>query len=302
MKLLFKIFLILQIFVILIIFAYDYNLNTFNLFIKVFSSFLFQTKDINIFCFIKTNPSNLYTRVPQSYENCMKYCTDHRYVTVFDNKTLNLMYKFLYPSNWLKEDYGKLTTKVYNGFLDTKSFPLFDWYLFADDDTFVHMKNLFLFLNDKNKSSPVMYGHHFGAIGGFLSGGAGFVFSQESYKRLIHRLSTNITLCENGGIDDLDLSHCLKKSGSFIADTRDEYGYERFHSGNFDSHFYGDPSSALYANYKQYNGSKCSSKSWISFHTKQDERPWNQMIDYIDGMLRNQSNIFTTNATNSSLL
>ncbi len=57
-----------------------------------------------------------------------------------------------------------------------------------------------------------------------------------------------------------------------------------------------------YANYKQYNGSKCSSKSWISFHTKQDERPWNQMIDYIDGMLRNQSNIFTTNATNSSLL
>ena len=198
----------------------------------------------------------------------------------------------MHPSNWFKENYGKLTTKVYNGFLDTKSFPLFDWYLFADDDTFVHMKNLFLFLKDKNISSPVMYGHHFGAIGGFLSGGAGFVFSQESYKRLIHRLSTNITLCRNGGIDDLDLSHCLKASGSFIGDTRDEYGYERFHPGNFDGHYYGDPSKASYANYKQYNDSKCSSKSWISFHTKHDKRPWNQMIGYIDSMLKNQSNIF----------
>jgi hypothetical protein len=292
MKSLFKIFLILQIFVILIIIAYNYNLNAFNP-VLILSSLLFQTKDINIFCFIKTNPSNLFSRVPQSYENCMKYCTDYRYVTVFDNKTLNLTYKFLHPSNWFKENYGKLTTKVYSGFLDTKSFPLFDWYLFADDDTFVHMKNLFLFLQDKNKSSPVMYGHHFGAIGGFLSGGAGFVFSQESYKRLIHRLSTNITLCSNGGIDDLDLSHCLKASGSFIGDTRDEYGYERFHPGNFDGHYYGDPSKASYANYKQYNGSKCSSKSWISFHAKHDKRPWNQMIGYIDSMLKNQSNIFT---------
>jgi hypothetical protein len=297
MRLLFKIFLILQIFSILIFITYNFNLNTFNPFI-IYSSLLFQTKDLKIFCFIKTNPSNLYSRVPQSYENCMKYCTDHRYVTIFDNKTLNLTYKFLHPSNWFKENYGKLTTKVYNGFLDTKSFSLFDWYLFADDDTFVHMKNLFLFLQDKNKSSPVMYGHHFGAIGGFLSGGAGFVFSQESYKRLIHRLSTNITLCSNGGIDDLDLSHCLKASGSFIGDTRDEYGYERFHPGNFDGHYYGDPSKTSYANYKQYNGSKCSSKSWISFHTKYDKRPWNQMIDYIDSMLKYQSQLVKTKIFN----
>ena len=113
-------------------------------------------------------------------------------------------------------------------------FSLFDWYLMADDDTFVNMKNLFEFLKDKNKNRPVMYGHHFGVLGGYLSGGAGFVFSQESYKRLIHRLSTNYTSCtkEYSGYGDLDLSYCLQISGCIIEDSRDKYGLERFHPGN----------------------------------------------------------------------
>ena len=64
---------------------------------------------------------------------------------------------------------------MFRGFVETKSFPLYDWYLFADDDTFVYMKNLYRLLSDKNPDVPVQYGHHFGAIGGFLSGGAGYV-------------------------------------------------------------------------------------------------------------------------------
>ena len=40
----------------------------------------------------------------------------------------------------------------------------------ADDDSFVHMANLFLFLNDKNPNEPVAYGHHFKGEPDFLSG------------------------------------------------------------------------------------------------------------------------------------
>ena len=64
---------------------------------------------------------------------------------------------------------------MFRGFLETKSFPLYDWYMLADDDTFVYMRNLYEFLSDKNPNIAVQYGHHYGAIGGFLSGGAGFV-------------------------------------------------------------------------------------------------------------------------------
>ena len=32
----------------------------------------------NIFCFVITHPGNLNTQVPQSFNNCIKYCTDYR--------------------------------------------------------------------------------------------------------------------------------------------------------------------------------------------------------------------------------
>ena len=39
--------------------------------------------------------------------------------------------------------------------------------------------------------------------------------------------------------------------------------------------------------YKQYNGTNCSSKNWISFHTNYNNNnpPWNKMIEYIDNIL-----------------
>ena len=67
----------------------------------------------------------------------------------------------MHPSNWTKEDYSKLTDKVYQGFLQTKDFPLYDWYLIADDDTFIHAGNLYAFLQKKNPNEPIQYGHHF---------------------------------------------------------------------------------------------------------------------------------------------
>ena len=208
-----------------------------------------------------------------------------RYVTIFDNKTLNLpQYKFLHPNSWNKEDYGRLTTKVYNGFLQTSSFPLFDWYLFADDDTFIYTKNLFSFLRTKNSSQPVQYGHHFGAIGGFLSGGAGCVFSKEAYIRLIAKLKKNITLCQNSGIDDLDLSKCLQSVNATIGDSRDEFGYERFHPGDFEHQFFG-PVDVGYPEHKQYIGKQCCSKSWISFHEK-NHLHFDNMTLIVDDILR----------------
>ena len=70
----------------------------------------------------------------------------------------------MHPANWTKEDYSKLTDKIYHGILQTKTFQLYDWYLLADDDTFIHMDNLYAFLASKNSYQPVQYGHHFKAL------------------------------------------------------------------------------------------------------------------------------------------
>ena len=39
--------------------------------------------------------------------------------------------------------------------------PNYDWYLRADDDTFIFFENLKSFLRDKNQKSPVTYGFDF---------------------------------------------------------------------------------------------------------------------------------------------
>lgn len=40
---------------------------------------LTSQKNISLFCFIKTHPGNFENRLPKSYNNCIKYCTDYRY-------------------------------------------------------------------------------------------------------------------------------------------------------------------------------------------------------------------------------
>ncbi len=73
----------------------------------------------------------------------------------------------------------------------------YDWYLKADDDTFIFNDNLRLFLADKNQNDPVTFGHHLKGHGGYLSGGAGYVLSKESLQRLGSKLITNQKYCPN---------------------------------------------------------------------------------------------------------
>ena len=112
------------------------------------------------------------------------------------------------------------------------------------------------------------------------------MFSKEAYKRLVDKLSKNFTSCSNGGIDDLDLSKCLQSVNATIGDSRDEFGYERFHPDNFEHHLF-DPPDSGYPEHKQYNGKRCCSKSWISFHEK-NHNHFDNMIELIDSILINK--------------
>ena len=60
----------------------------------------------------------------------------------------------------------------------------YDWFLKADDDSFVILENLRYFLSDKNTSEPVSYGQRFDMYvkHGYYSGGAGYVLSKEALR------------------------------------------------------------------------------------------------------------------------
>ena len=59
-----------------------------------------------------------------------------------------------------------------------------DWFLKADDDTYVIMENLRYFLSKLNPSDPHYIGRMFTSYCGYYNGGAGYVFSRERRETL----------------------------------------------------------------------------------------------------------------------
>ncbi len=204
-----------------------------------------------IFCIIPTIASKLDNAVTTIYESWVSYCDNHTFVSLIPDMVptsdrAEIKYKNLFyvskPMNFTEESGKKykLTTKIYAALKDVYSnHKNYDWYLKADDDTFVFVDNLRLFLSDKNSSEPVVYGYDFKTYGGYQSGGAGYALSKESIKRLGERLISDEKSCPNSGTEDLDVGRCLRKLGGYSNKSIDEFGRERFHIGDIFYHFNG---------------------------------------------------------------
>lgn len=129
-----------------------------------------------------------------------------------------------------------------------------DWFMKADDDTYVILENLRYFLSDKNSSDPVYYGCRFRPYvkQGYMSGGAGYVLSKEALRRLIEigLSEQNANPCPKGGSsghEDVDIGQCMEDLNVTAGDTRDKFGRGRFFPfvpehhivpGNLDTNFW----------------------------------------------------------------
>ena len=92
-------------------------------------------------------------------------CDNYKLVTLLSetNKTQlpkEIIDHVLEPPGLEHDIYEKLTDKVFLSFKHIYSqYPDYDWYLKADDDTFIFMDNLEYFLSTKNPYKPVSYGY-----------------------------------------------------------------------------------------------------------------------------------------------
>ena len=62
-----------------------------------------------------------------------------------------------------------------------------DWFLKADDDSYIIIENLKAFLQQHDPSDPIQFGCKLIQIvkKGYMSGGAGYVLSREALKRFV---------------------------------------------------------------------------------------------------------------------
>ena len=92
-----------------------------------------------------------------------------------------------------------------------------DWFVKADDDTYMVMENLRFMLSQYKTEEPWYFGCKFKryVTSGYMSGGAGYVLSKEALKKLvtIGLEDKKGTYCrqDEHGPEDLEIGKCMEK-------------------------------------------------------------------------------------------
>lgn len=180
-------------------------------------------------CWVLTSPSNLQSKARHVKATWGKRCNILLFMSSESEPTLPAIDLGVPEGrSFLWGKTRKAFQYVYDHYLDSA-----DWFLKADDDTYVVVENLRHMLADHDASKPVYFGCRFKPFirQGYMSGGAGYVLSREAVKRFVVDAMPYDSKCREdpGGAEDLEIGACLQNVGVHIEDSRDELGRERFH-------------------------------------------------------------------------
>jgi hypothetical protein len=115
---------------------------------------------VRIYCFILTSPQYFDTRARAVNSTWAPRCDKFSFISEYSNDTKGLS---IAPIANISSGYGHLTQKttlalqyIYENFFND-----FDWFVKADDDTYLFVENLKSFLKEQNTSEPVTFGYNF---------------------------------------------------------------------------------------------------------------------------------------------
>ncbi|KAI1886129.1 hypothetical protein AGOR_G00210830 [Albula goreensis] len=147
-----------------------------------------------------------------------------------------------------------------------------DWFLKADDDTYVVVENLRYFLSKHDPERPIYFGRRFRPFvkQGYMSGGAGYVLSKEALRRFVEGFRVG-KCTHTSSIEDMALGKCMEILKVEAGDSRDKNNRETFHPFPPQKHLVRAPGSKRswywgYGYYPSINGPECCSDFAVSFH------------------------------------
>lgn len=223
---------------------------------------------VKILCWIMTGPQNLQVRAKHIRDTWAQRCNKALFMSSEDNAD--------FPAVGLETEEGRnhLSQKTLKAFLYVHDHHLedADWFMKADDDTYVIVDNLRWLLANQDPEQPVYFGRRFKPYvdEGYMSGGAGYVLSKEALRRVVRVIKRNG--CEPfTAFEDIILGQCLQTVHVKPGDSRDPTGKETFHPFLPESHLIPGLHSKSFWYYK-YNyyppvyGPNCCSDFAVSFH------------------------------------
>ena len=195
-------------------------------------------KQVRVLCWIMTHKQNLLTKASAVRDTWSKRC--HVVLFVSDNEDNDFP---TIPINVTsgRESLGEKTVAAFQ-YIYENHINDADWFLKADDDTYIIMENLRYLLSSHLPSKPVYFGHPFRpwVNQGYFSGGSGYVISKEALKRFGSR-KPNARPCKvnYGGAEDVMFGRCMEYLGVKVGESRDRMGRSRFHAMDAGTHLTG---------------------------------------------------------------
>ncbi|ESO11536.1 hypothetical protein HELRODRAFT_189993 [Helobdella robusta] len=193
--------------------------------------------EVRVLCWVMTSPNNHASKAVHVLATWGRRC-DKIIFSSESNENANGL-----PLLVINTSYGRhhLTAKTMQTFDHIYRHHLneFDWFLKADDDTYVIVENLRYFLSSQDPAKPIYFGHHFSPYvkQGYNCGGAGYAISREALRRFGERPKS---LCKDDyGFEDVEMGRCMELLGVVLGNTRDKHGRTRFHNFNLDVHIQG---------------------------------------------------------------
>ncbi|KAK4470269.1 hypothetical protein MN116_005840 [Schistosoma mekongi] len=184
---------------------------------------------IRILCYINTYPENYYTKAIHVHNTWARRCTKHIFTSTKPDPLLPIaVLKLPYPEVrmhlWSKM---RIILRYIYQFRDE-----YDYFLKADDDTYVIMENLLDVLQNYSPDMPFMLGHRFPVIArnGYFSGGAGYILSREALKYIVEKSIDKHPHCPryDENMEDVKMSICGQAVGVRLHDVYDILGRYRF--------------------------------------------------------------------------
>ncbi|XP_053376738.1 glycoprotein-N-acetylgalactosamine 3-beta-galactosyltransferase 1-like [Mercenaria mercenaria] len=193
-------------------------------------------KPPTILCWIMTSPENLYKKAVHVKNTWARRCNKSIFFSSEKNES--------FPVVSLNVAEGKehLTGKTMQAFryVFENHLDEADWYLKADDDTYVIFENLQYFLSKHIATYPIMFGHYFAfEKRKYFHGGSGYVISKEAL-RIFGNFGDDPRLCKKDGpSEDIHFARCMKNLGVTFGNSSDERGRSRFHAFTPERHIAG---------------------------------------------------------------
>ncbi|XP_060229997.1 glycoprotein-N-acetylgalactosamine 3-beta-galactosyltransferase 1 isoform X3 [Meriones unguiculatus] len=181
---------------------------------------------VKILCWVMTSPQNLEKKAKHVKATWAQRCNKVLFMSSEENED--------FPTVGLKTKEGReqLYWKTIKAFQYVHDHYLedADWFMKADDDTYVILDNLRWLLSKYNPEQPIYFGRRFKPYvkQGYMSGGAGYVLSKEALRRFVDAFKTE-KCTHSSSIEDLALGRCMEIINVEAGDSRDTTGKETFH-------------------------------------------------------------------------